>query len=1012
MKLKNWIMIAGGLIASIALISCGGGGSDPLTPAAPPPPPPSGNVGVQGTKILSLAGGTPAPISFSFGDGAKVGDVTTSTYYEVTGTLANTGVGFGAVVAAFDVPATQKNWASATRLSIQLAGSETTRKITIELEKNGAAENGCNPFFEQTVTTELLTYNIDLTAANFVLPSFCTATAMNPALAGLLPDVKRITLSDKALPSTGTRKVGVRLGEIGVVGLAGGSQPPVVTPPVVTPPVVTPPPGTNPTVQGTKIFDFTGNTPAAISFAFGDGAKVGDVLTSTYYEVTGTLSNTGMGFGAVVAAFDVPAAQKSWASATRLSIQLAGSQSTNKVTIEIEKNGAASNGCNPFFEQVVTPQLTTYNIDLTAVNFALPSFCTADATNPAISGVLTDVKRISISDKALPTSGQRNVGVRLGEIGVVGLAGGSQPPVVTPPVGTPPVVTPPVVTPPAPTTTVAGVKILNFAAGTGSAFGFAFGDGVKVGDVTTSTYYEVTGTLSNTGVGFGAVVAAFDVPAAQKNWATASKLSIQLAGSQLGDKATKATNLVTIALERNGAASNGCNPSFDQVVTPQLTTYNIDLNATNFALPSFCSPDAANPSLLGVLTDVKRITVSDKALPTTGKRNVALRVGDIGVVGLGSPPPVVVTPPVVPPVLPPSVTTTVAGTKVLDFASGPGAFSFGFGGGTKVGEVTVPSSYYEVTGTLVPAGFGAVVAAFDPPAGKNFWTGATVLSLQIAGSQSTNEVTIELEKTGAASNGCNPSFKLAVTPLLVTYNITLNPTIFALPSFCTPDATNPALAGVMADVKRITVSDKALPTSGSRNVGIRLGEIGVVGLPALAPVAGTVILNQASGGGAFSFSFGDGNKVGEATVPSTSYEVTGTLANTGMGFGAVVAAYDPTAGVQRNWTTATKLSIQLAGSQTTNVIKIQFETAGIMSNGCVPFIDLTVTNQLTTYSIDLTNAVVTLPGYCGGATPTNPLLSGVLPNVTRIALSDQALPAAGMTRNVGIRVGNIGVVGL
>ena len=215
MKHIRSIKTFGACCATLALAACGGG-DDPVASRAPVV---GTTAAVQGARILDYTGATAAPISYAFGDGAKVGDATTAAYYEVTGTLRNTGVGFGAVVAAFDLPVAQRNWASATALSIRLAGSRSTTKVKIELEKVGAATNGCVPFFEVAVTPEVLTYNVALTAANFALPTFCTADAANPALAGVLPQVGRVSVSDSALPTSGTRQVGVRLGEIGVVGL-------------------------------------------------------------------------------------------------------------------------------------------------------------------------------------------------------------------------------------------------------------------------------------------------------------------------------------------------------------------------------------------------------------------------------------------------------------------------------------------------------------------------------------------------------------------------------------------------------------------------------------------------------------------------------------------------------------------------------------------------------------------------------------------------------------------------
>jgi hypothetical protein len=216
MKLNQFILMVGSVGAAVALTACGGGGGDDTSAPAPIV---GTDTPVSGIKILDFAGGTPAPFSFVFGDASGLADTTTATYFEATATLANTGIGFGAVVAALDLPADRKNWAGASSLSIRLAGANTTQKVTIEIEKNGAVSNGCNPVFEQAVTADLLTYSIDLTTANFALPSFCKADAANPDLPGVLADVKRISVSDRTLPAQGTRSAGVRLGEIGVVGL-------------------------------------------------------------------------------------------------------------------------------------------------------------------------------------------------------------------------------------------------------------------------------------------------------------------------------------------------------------------------------------------------------------------------------------------------------------------------------------------------------------------------------------------------------------------------------------------------------------------------------------------------------------------------------------------------------------------------------------------------------------------------------------------------------------------------
>jgi hypothetical protein len=250
MKIHKWMKVFSAMAASAALLAaCGGGGSDPLPAGGTGSGPVTGNSnGVLGTKIVSYNGTDSAltvqgaPIGFftyaDTGGMAKTTSVAVSgNVYSVDGTLTAPG-GFGGIAATLGVPAASANMTGATKLSIQLASTGTSKVLKVRIKKNGAHDSGCLPTADVTVTSTLLTYNLDLTEANFPLPSFCAnaadpaPSASNPLLTGALTDVNQIQIEDNAFPSAGTTNVGIRVGEVGVVGLSGNPTVPPTTPTV------------------------------------------------------------------------------------------------------------------------------------------------------------------------------------------------------------------------------------------------------------------------------------------------------------------------------------------------------------------------------------------------------------------------------------------------------------------------------------------------------------------------------------------------------------------------------------------------------------------------------------------------------------------------------------------------------------------------------------------------------------------------------------------------------------
>jgi hypothetical protein len=348
----------------------------------------------------------------------------------LTGTMTGPGT-YGGVLAYFNLGYFDEasgslkglNLTKATKLVLQLASTGASKKFDIYLTKVGAnLSEGCSPRYTLSVTDQLLNYEIDLTEANFQLPSSCTRTATNPSLTGVLPDVQMIQIHDIGYPKTPeTVNVGISIAGIGIRGTVTSAitpTPGATTPP--SPPVTTPVGGplTIASYNGTSRTN-QGNILGSYSYASQTLGSVSSPLIQIFgadvFGVDGTFTAP-LSWGGAAAVINVTPAD--YSAKTKLVIQLA-SEGTNKLlTVMIKKLGAANDGCLPIADVMATSTLTTYTLDLTDVVFHLPADCTATITNPILSGALTNMSEIHIKDAVVPTSGTSTIAIRVGTIAV------------------------------------------------------------------------------------------------------------------------------------------------------------------------------------------------------------------------------------------------------------------------------------------------------------------------------------------------------------------------------------------------------------------------------------------------------------------------------------------------------------------------------------------------------------------------------------------------------------------
>jgi hypothetical protein len=235
MKIQQLFKLS--LVSSvIAVISaCGGSGSSDVLP------PKQTSVGlakksasltpVGGTKIISYT----ATDSTKSAQGSTLGNFTYAENEAVNGkpiavavveenilftkgNFIKTKVGFSGMATTIDVPAASQNMSAATKISIQLASTGASKQLQLRLGTASAtaSNTGCLPTYLVAVTDELITYNIDLSPANFKLPDFCGGPKpATPEFVGTKPAVTQIQVEDNSNVSDAF--IGINVGEIGLV---------------------------------------------------------------------------------------------------------------------------------------------------------------------------------------------------------------------------------------------------------------------------------------------------------------------------------------------------------------------------------------------------------------------------------------------------------------------------------------------------------------------------------------------------------------------------------------------------------------------------------------------------------------------------------------------------------------------------------------------------------------------------------------------------------------------------
>jgi hypothetical protein len=235
MKTQNFLNLS--LISSvIAIVSaCGGSGSSDVLP------PKQTSVGlakksatltpVNGTKIISYTTTDPTKSaqgstlgSFTYTEKDPINGKPTATsvveenIFFTKGNFVKPVVGFAGIAATIDVPAASQNMRTATKISIQLASTGTSKQFQLRLGTKSATDSqtGCLPTYVVTVTNELVTYDIDLTAVNFKLPIFCGgAKPTTPEFVDTKLAVSQIQVEDNS--NVPDAFIGINVGEIGIV---------------------------------------------------------------------------------------------------------------------------------------------------------------------------------------------------------------------------------------------------------------------------------------------------------------------------------------------------------------------------------------------------------------------------------------------------------------------------------------------------------------------------------------------------------------------------------------------------------------------------------------------------------------------------------------------------------------------------------------------------------------------------------------------------------------------------
>jgi hypothetical protein len=237
------------------------------------------------------------------------------------------------------------------------------------------------------------------------------------------------------------------------------------------------------------------------------------------------------------------------------------------------------------------------------------------------------------------------------------------------------------------------------------------------------------------------------------------------------------------------------------------------------------------------------------------------------------------------------------------------------------------SSSFSNTGGSAFGGVGVEIPLRDADRNQ-IQSGATTVQFSLASTGTNHTLKFKIKAVGAQPNGCVPTANVTVTASQTNYELALTDANFQLPDFCAgPTANNPALAGTLANVGAIEVSDEAFPTTGSASVGIHVGSI------AFAPRPATPATSAVSITGAFSFEYGTG-ATGHALAESgAAYTLTGNRTSATESWAATVAVLPLTATSDVSGWPA--LSINLASTSNSQVV-LMLQSADAVDDGCFP----------------------------------------------------------------------------
>ena len=291
----------------------------------------------------------------------------------------------------------------------------------------------------------------------------------------------------------------------------------------------------------------------------------------------------------------------------------------------------------------------------------------------------------------------------------------------------------------------------------------------------------------------------------------------------------------------------------------------------------------------------------------------------------------------------PAVPVTINGQVVASFTAADGSTDQGrtasaFAYAEKAGDLpSAPvlsvsnnllnvSSSFSNTGGSTFGGVGIEVPLRDADRNQ-VQSGATKVQFSLASTGTNKTLKFKIKALGSTPNGCVPAASVTVTATQTNYELALTEANFKLPDFCTPTATNPALAGTLANVGAIEVSDEALPSTGSATVGIHLGSI------AFAPKPATPATSAVSITGPFSFEYGTGATGNALAESASAYTLTGHRTAATESWAATVAVLPLTATSDVSGWPA--LSINLASTSNSQVV-LMLQSADAVDDGCFP----------------------------------------------------------------------------